>query len=72
MTPQKDSSYWQFCRKTSLQVPEVLAVGLASVLLLLQATRVGWASWECPRGLLLLVCLEASLLALSLASRKSD
>lgn len=38
MALQKDSSYWQFCRKTSLQVQEVLTVGLASVVLLLQAT----------------------------------
>lgn len=32
---QMESSYWQFCKKSSLQVLGVQAVGLASVLLLL-------------------------------------
>lgn len=67
---QQESSYWQFCRKTSLQALGALTVGLASVLSLLQAVyglgQVGTLLGTPTSS------LEASLLALSQASRWSD
>lgn len=66
-----DASYQHFYRKGLLVVTGSAGCGLGlSPLTCAAAGRgVGWASWERSWGLLLLVYLEASLLALSQASR---
>lgn len=65
---QQGSSYKQFCRKTCFTHLRALTVGLASVLSLLLAVY-GLGQVDTLLGT---SSLEASLLALSQASRRSD